>query len=287
MPRMTLGTGPAMTDEHAAATRVRKTLKVRYMSDLHNEFLDEPVSAVDPVGEDVVILAGDIDVGTKGILWAQRAFALRPVIYVLGNHEFYRHDWDRLIVEGRHAAAGSDVHLLEHDAVTIGGVRFLGCSLWTDFLLLGADRQRDAMAWAERGMYDYRIIGRRGRPLWASESAERNAQSVRWLEEQLATDVPTIVVTHHSPTPATCDPKYRGDPLSAGFYSKLEHLVRPPVLAWIHGHSHYCTRQEVNGIPVLVNAHGYPGEHLEPNFRWNASITVDPLRRHDTSEVEK
>ena len=39
---------------------------------------------------DVVILAGDIDRGTKGLVWAGRESGRLglPVLYVPGNHEF-------------------------------------------------------------------------------------------------------------------------------------------------------------------------------------------------------
>ena len=41
------------------------------------------------VSTDVVVLAGDIDRGIKGVTWAQREFCDTPVLYVAGNHEHY------------------------------------------------------------------------------------------------------------------------------------------------------------------------------------------------------
>ncbi len=61
-------------------------MKILVLSDLHNEF--EVFDAL-PIAADVVVLAGDIDVGTAGIAWAERTF-LAPVVYVAGNHEFFR-----------------------------------------------------------------------------------------------------------------------------------------------------------------------------------------------------
>lgn len=252
-------------------------MRIRYLSDLHNEFRDEPIGEVGSIGEDVVVLAGDIDLGTQGIYWAQKAFAHRPVLYVLGNHEFYGRDWNGLISEARAAAAGSNVHLLEQDSLVIGGMHFLGCSLWTDLLLWGENHLAETMGRVGNEMTDYDAIMNHGRPLLPSESAERNQQSVAWLRKELEKPVPTVVVTHHAPTQATADPKYKTDVLNAAFHSHLDNLVRPPVLAWIHGHSHYSCRRQVNGIPVLVNTHGYPGElHEDPAFRWDAFIDLDP-----------
>ena len=249
-------------------------MKIRYMSDLHLEF--GLVDEVESIGEDVVILAGDIHVGVAGIHWAQRVFGSRPVIYVLGNHEFYKHDWDELILEARAAALHSNVHFLERDAVTIGGVRFLGCSLWTDFRLWGLHRQMEAMGAAGREMSDYHVIRRRGRSLLPVESVERHQESVKWLKERLSENVPTVVVTHHAPTEETSDPKHRDSILVSAYHSRLDDLVRPPALAWIHGHTHFSTQTVINGVPVLVNTFGYPGHYEDSGFSWNACFEVSP-----------
>ena len=58
----------------------------RVLSDLHQEFgsVDLPNDA-----DDAVVLAGDIDRGVKGVVWARQAFPGIPVLYVAGNHEHY------------------------------------------------------------------------------------------------------------------------------------------------------------------------------------------------------
>jgi len=61
-------------------------MRVQVLSDLHIEFEDLKLEQVD---SDVVVLAGDIHVKDKGVSWALRNFKDKPVLYVLGNHEFY------------------------------------------------------------------------------------------------------------------------------------------------------------------------------------------------------
>ncbi|WP_429000010.1 metallophosphoesterase [Stenotrophomonas rhizophila] len=67
------------------------------LSDLHREVwrdlsahAQDALAAVRPDPSlsqpDVVILAGDIDVGIGAITWADSAFPNIPVIYVSGNH---------------------------------------------------------------------------------------------------------------------------------------------------------------------------------------------------------
>ena len=60
-------------------------MRIHLLSDLHNEFSPFTPEVLET---DVVILAGDIDVKTRGVDWAKRAFS-GPVLYVPGNHEFY------------------------------------------------------------------------------------------------------------------------------------------------------------------------------------------------------
>ena len=64
-------------------------MKIHVLSDLHTEFADFEPPDTDA---DVVVLAGDIGVGTGGIEWAGQRFADGPVLYVPGNHEYYDQD---------------------------------------------------------------------------------------------------------------------------------------------------------------------------------------------------
>lgn len=60
-------------------------MKLQIYSDLHLEFARfDPA----PSDADVVILAGDIDIKSRGVKWASEVFQC-PVIYVCGNHEYY------------------------------------------------------------------------------------------------------------------------------------------------------------------------------------------------------
>ena len=61
-------------------------MRIHILSDLHLEF--EAFQPKD-VHADLIVLAGDIHTGKNGIKWIFKAFPERPVIYVLGNHEFY------------------------------------------------------------------------------------------------------------------------------------------------------------------------------------------------------
>ena len=66
----------------------------------------------------------------------------KPVLYVLGNHEFYGSSIDGAAAELKRLCAGTHVHVLDDSEIVIDGVRFLGTTLWTDFMLFGDGDER-------------------------------------------------------------------------------------------------------------------------------------------------
>jgi Icc-related predicted phosphoesterase len=243
-------------------------MKIQVLSDLHLEF-GHPFE-VTRTNADVVVLAGDIHLGTAGIRWAQATFSDQPVVYVAGNHEFYKHHWTKLLVELRRAAAGSNVHFLEDDEVLLGGLRFLGCTLWTDFALLGEEQRQDAMLEAEANMSDYKKIrAPRVRPgfkddyskLKPIQTLARFRRSLEFLEKRLriSFDGPTVVVTHHLPSQGPVHSRYAGSLASAAYASDLTNLIgRCKPNAWIHGHVHVSMDYQVGLTQMVCNPRGYP-----------------------------
>ena len=254
-------------------------LRVRYFGDLHVEFTDNWPLRVRSIGEDLVVLAGDISNGIAGIHWAREAFSGRPVVYVLGNHEFYGYDFDALIDDARAESAGTNVHLLENNCFEFSGYRILGCTLWTDFRLFGESQALNATNTARERMYDYRVITRNGRRLSIRDTTERCRHSKAWLADAIAaSNRPAIVVTHHAPTYVTGNPYFGGGSVlerigSAAFHNNFDAMIVPPVHAWIHGHTHYSVAERVNGIPVVTNQRGYPGEPVG-DFSWQRILEI-------------
>lgn len=250
-------------------------MKIRCLSDLHLEFTGYEIDYLTPAGEDLVVLAGDIGIGVAGLDWARRAIPDRPVVYVLGNHEYYKHDFDTLLADARQRVAGSNVHLLENDALDLGGLRILGCTLWTDFRALGEARREPAMKLATRLLNDYAVIDRGARRLSVEDTERSCLRSVQWLAAAIAaSDRPVLVVSHHPPTLATQSPFFANTLGSAIFHNDFDALIAPPVRAWIHGHTHYSVERYINGVPVLSNQRGYPREALQA-FRWDHLLEVE------------
>lgn len=235
-------------------------MRLHILSDLHLEFAPASIPATDA---DVIVLAGDIDQGHSGLGWVRHWFADRPVVYVLGNHEFYRHALPKLTEELQAETSGSCIHVLENRAVDLGGFTFLGCTLWTNFLAGG--NQAAAFHAANQLMNDFRIVrnSRENRPLRAQDTARLHAESVAWLRSQLATHDPqrTIVVTHHAPSLRSEEPIYQGGVMSPAFVSALDGMVEASgVPLWVHGHTHYNVDYRLGATRVVSNQCGYPSQ---------------------------
>lgn len=237
-------------------------MKIRIYSDLHLEFGRPFWPSTQGGDEDLVVLAGDISVGTAGVRWAAESFPHVPVVYVLGNHEYYHRNFDTLIDACRQDARGTNVHILERDILDVGGIRVLGCTLWTDYALLGTDRVDEARNWAKRSLADHGLIRRdSGQFFTPDHAAESFAASTHWLDQQIAAaERPLLVVTHHAPTAATVAPFYQGKISNASFHSNADHLIRPPVRMWVHGHTHHNAELMHQGVRIISNQLGYPRE---------------------------
>ena len=236
-------------------------MKLHILADLHLEFGPVEIPTTDA---DVVVCAGDVHTGTRGLGWLKSRFPGKPVIYVLGNHEFYHHALPALTEQLRRDAEGTQIHLLENQAVELGGYRYLGCTLWTDFELRGNGQL--AMLVAQDRMNDFRMVrcSTTNRTLRPDDTRRVHAESVAWLKRELTVHNPdrTIVVTHHAPSARSELRAHANSLLSPAFASDLDVLVAESgVPLWIHGHTHHNVDYQLGSTRVLTNQRGYPSEN--------------------------
>lgn len=235
-------------------------MRVHVLSDLHLEF--EPFTPPE-MAADVVVLAGDVDVGDRGIPWARGAFPQATVICVAGNHEHYGEALPRHTDKLRELARGSNVHVLENERLIVDGVVFLGCTLWTDFALFGDPRIAGVQA--TQWMTDYHRIrvGPEYRKLRSIDTAGLHHHSLVWLRARTeeCRGQPVVVVTHHAPSARSLADADRDDILSAAYASHLDDFVEQSGAAlWVHGHVHVRRDYRIGSTRVLCNARGYPDE---------------------------
>jgi predicted phosphodiesterase len=214
---------------------------------------------------DLVVLAGDIHNGLRGLVYAEQVadFLSAPVVMVAGNHEYYHHDFAVLLPALRHAAErlAPRVTFLENSAAsfTFGNeaLRVLGCSLWTDYALNGD--ARSSMLQAQEMMNDYSFI-RNGRRLFSPWDARAmHETSLAWLHKKLVEGrSKNLIVTHHAPSGLVLG--QRQGRIAPAYASEIigQFAGKPPA-AWIHGHTHFRHDSMVAGIRLVSAPRGYVG----------------------------
>lgn len=262
-------------------------MKLLVYSDLHLECgaaFSPPAGAL---GEaDVIVLAGDIDIGWHGVNLAPQVFPDKPIIYVAGNHEHWYGDYPHTVRRMRSAADSTDgqVRCLERSAVVIDGVRFLGTTLWTDFCLHAQDPEDHVAIHASMAdamqMPDYQVVHRSGTLFGPEDSRREHLLSRAWLLASLreSFEGPTVVVTHHAPSPRSGLAHFARHPLGPCFSSKLPSDLFDGADLWIHGHMHSSSDYLHHSCRVVCNPRGAPwpdepGVFDNPHF--NPALIVE------------
>lgn len=254
-------------------------MKAWILSDLHLE-MDKSLDWLQIPDADVCICAGDILDGgvVPTVEFLGEVIAPHmPVVFVAGNHEFYRASVQEGMAAGYEAAKRYDgVYLLERDVVLIDRFRFVGATLWTDFMLFG--HAGIAMAEAKELLNDYRQIKLQKTPF--KRFTPRESQYLHNLarvgiEQVLSTPSPlaTVVVTHHAPSLMSIPRAFLHDPLTPSFASNLEaKIMEYQPLLWVHGHLHTPSDYLIGQTRVICNPRGYPDEVSQV---FNPALVVD------------
>lgn len=243
-------------------------MKIWIFSDIHLEF-GRPFPATPPGDIDVIVCAGDVvDRGiVPSIEWLAKSFGSDvPVVFVAGNHEFYR----SFLIDSIAAANAlrdryPSIHFLDDRGVVIDDVLFAGATLWTDFRLFGSNPET-SMWFAQQGMNDYKRINLSKQPFRKFKpinAFRRHDASIKFLTESLSrADVrKKVVVTHHAPSLRSISRWFRDDTLAPCYASDCDTFIREaePDL-WVHGHVHQRMDYMLGFTRIVCNPRGYPGE---------------------------
>lgn len=252
-------------------------MKIALLSDLH---LSVHPLAMPETDADVLVLAGDIWRPSEAMAWARQAAI--PSVYVAGNHEFYGSDLISTVQSLRSLSQGTNIRVLDRDEWRHKGVRFLGCTLWSNYRLYESDEQRrTGLIEAQTMMRDFSRI--RVSPDFDDKFTPSISQmlfdsSVAWLEERLSEpyDGPTVVVTHFAPSRKSVSPKFEGSALNACFVSALdEHIQRWQPELWMHGHTHDSFDYRIGRTRVVCNPRGYARDGIVENDSFNPTLVIE------------
>lgn len=241
-------------------------MKALVLSDLHLEFWKEQNQVMfqraAELMPDIVILAGDIHSGAKAVRWAASTFNAQ-ILYVMGNHEAYggsiEYTEEEIVIE---CAKYRNVKFLNCDEFLFQNVRFLGCTLWTDFKLFGDEKRQEAMRESAQYINDYNAIRLKAkgyRKISTSDTAEIHSRHKSWLRSKLDEpfDGKTVVITHMCPSFRSTHDRFKQSLASAAFSSNLDELVAKSDY-WVHGHTHDSYDYMIENCRVICNPCGYP-----------------------------
>ncbi len=242
-------------------------MRINYFSDIHLEFGHLPIPHTQA---DVVIAAGDIGLGRQGVDWLKGL--KKPVIYVAGNHEFYTQEYRSTLNMLRHSCADTNIQFLEKNIFIYQGVRFIGCTLWTDLL---KDGERRAYEVGLR-LNDFKAIRFKDQAFDQATFSQLYRRSLLWLENELEKPFhgKTVVISHHAPSRLSW--REGGNELKQVAYcNDLQDLFEDyEITAWFHGHIHSPNDYYISETRVMSNPRGYAGRKLVEGFNPNKTVLI-------------
>lgn len=224
--------------------------------------------------ETTLILAGDIWHADKpfsyfGQSWMQQlSDRFQYIIFILGNHDFWGGSLPREYDKTRQALEKQqlkNVFLLQNSQIEIGNHKFIGATLWTDFLMANPYCMNNA----PDIMKDYKYIryGNNFSRLSPKHILNEHMNSRNYIFEHAKKDFleqKIWVVTHHLPSFQSIEGMYDREGLefeNALYYSSLDYLIKESEIDfWIHGHSHHAKDYMIGDTHIIANPRGYPGE---------------------------
>lgn len=255
-------------------------MRIRQMSDLHLEF--EPTfRPYNTNNADILMLNGDICMAAylnkspespyyeKGLDFIEFfefcSNEYENVLYIPGNHEYYRGYIDTADDIIREAlSVFSNIHFMNNQSWEKDGITFLGATLWTNANHNNPITEQYLMS----GMNDFRIVnwkkdsyGGRFRP---SDAAAFHRKTLKYFDEASAGLDNVVIMSHHAPSFKSVHPKYHNDTqMNYGYYSNLEEFIlgRPQIKLWTHGHMHDCFDYMIGNTRIVCNPRGYHDEN--------------------------
>ncbi len=214
----------------------------------------------------------------------------KKIYYIAGNHEYYNYNvkpnrsksrFHQKLIETMEKF--NNVMFLDSKTDYLDGIKIIGTTLWSNV----PPHDKEYITYA---INDYHLIKKEGfdgelTKITVADTNSWNSEEIAFIEQQISnTNDPCIVLTHHAPLFSdkqnnryTADPKYLNGENNNAFHNNLAHLLKPPVCAWLYGHTHYTNSFNINNIIVATNQLGYSSEEKFIKFNPYAHIDLHKL----------
>lgn len=226
-------------------------MRIRLISDVHQEFYEDR-RLYDSQDADVLVIAGDLAVGGYDTVNALKRFAnnVEDVIFVSGNHEYYRNtisEVDNYI--SRHTR-DTNIHFLNCATKRLGDVTFIGANLWSNF-----NNNQFSKMYAGQAINDFRSI----KNFSTGDCVRLNTEHTKFFREAYSVEGKKVFVSHFLPDRICIDEQYKGEStLNDYFANNLGSWIQDlQNSTWLHGHTHSIVRQEIGDTKVYANPYGY------------------------------
>lgn len=234
-------------------------MKIRLLSDIHQEFYEDKLLYKN-LGEDVLVLAGDINVGSKGTLQALETFAneTENVIYVPGNHEYYGGNISAFDDAIRVATRNTNISFLNPSSVVIHDVTFIGAALWTNF-------RKDGMAkfTCARNINDFNRI----KGFDTDYCSMLHTEHFKYIQDAYSkSQGKKVIVTHFLPAVECISKQYRGPDLLNYYFANDygDYISALSDTTWLFGHTHDNVDVMIGDTRCIANPYGY---NRNPNYK--------------------
>jgi len=248
-------------------------MKIQIVSDLHIErYTDvKAVDVLDP-NADILVMAGDIGsmyrIRQLNKFLSEVCALFRVVIYVPGNHEYYRipklppRPFSHLEKSMMYFSSQySNFFYLSRSSMVIEGCdnkryQFIGATLWSD-----SDHVPEKIVRIDN---------------FDTERYKSNHQlDKKFIKGELAfannNNLIPIVITHYPPIRDCLPSKRKKDKYVSLYVNDLEDLVSHASI-WIYGHTHYNIDKQIGKCRVISNQLGKKKDNIQD---FSASCVVE------------
>lgn len=269
-------------------------MRIQYCSDLHlgiNGRVEFP-TILEPVAP-ILALVGDIGDPENSDLepfltWCCNVW--KQVLYIPGNHEFWK------LKPGTRKTIDSGFNLLKKmedklpnlmicwrtKFISEDGVVVLATPLWS--------RPAEGIL-----SHDYEHSWVDPDRSFDAETLHRlHEADLHWLKRELQINRKrtVVVISHYAPSLMLIDRRVVKDPDETLYASDLDTLIRPPIVAWICGHTHQTVQWlkhwenadgESGDVLIVSNPQGYNGENIF--YRKECVLKIDPRSTKNLTEA--